>query len=94
MARTKAKKPPLPVGTRLRLESGYEFQREGGPWVRIGDECVVVEVHEGLDGHPELGGDLADPIDGWSVVEFHGSPRARRALHHDWRKHYARLGGS
>jgi len=90
--RTKAKRPPLPVGTRLRYVNGSEFRRGDAPWVRRGDECVVIEAREGIDGHPELGSDMADPMDGWSVAIFHDDRRASIAIHHDWRERFERIG--
>lgn len=80
--RTEALEAPFPIGTKVSYP-GPDFRMEGGPWVRKGDVGVVTSIIEGIDGHPELGEDLAQPSDASSVIRFHGSDRATRAVSAD-----------
>ncbi len=65
---------PWPLGTRIRYP-GPEYSSNDGPWVRIGDVGVVVEIMDPLEGNGDI-----EPFDGSSVVEFHGDARCRRAV--------------
>ncbi len=77
--------PPFPVGAQVRY-TGHSWRREDGPWVNSGDVGVVVRVVEAQAGSgayilPDEGEPYLDEGDhGYSVVQFHGSPRTEAAV--------------
>lgn len=68
--------PPLPIGTRVRYTGENRWGRgDGTPdgpmrYVEPGDVAEVTSVHIGMRARPDLGGDLAEPLHGWSVATF------------------------
>ena len=78
--RTEALEAPFPIGTKVRYP-GPDFRMEGGPWVRKGDVGVVTKIIEPLDGAFDI-----EPFDGCSVITFHGSELATRAVHGELRR--------
>lgn len=80
--RTKAKRAPFAIGTKVRYP-GPDYQPWGHPWVRGGDVGVVVGIIEGIDGQPWLGADLDEPYDASSVIQFHDDPACQRAVSAD-----------
>lgn len=80
-ARTQPYPPPFAVGTRVRYH-GFDHRRGGDdvPWVRDGDVGVVIRTRVGSPGYPHLSAELAEPNDGWSVVQFHDHPDAIEAV--------------
>jgi hypothetical protein len=63
------KAPPFRVGQRIRYVGTTSFAYSDR-WVRPGDEGEVVKNTRGSAGRPDLGEELAEPLDGWSVVRF------------------------
>lgn len=75
--RTEALEAPFPIGTKVSYP-GPDFQMQGGPWVRKGDVGVVTGIIEKIDGAYGI-----EPFDACSVITYHESDRATRAVSAD-----------
>jgi len=75
-----AKPHPFEVGECVEYIGRNSWQKGGGPMVRRGDVGVVIEVIPA----GERGDEERRPRHGRSVVEFHGSERAREAVGGAW----------
>jgi len=74
--------PPFPLGSRIRYAGTASFSY-GGPFIQPGDIGIVVENVAAQEGTGIWLDVLEGPdegLPGYSVVEFHGHPKAHCAI--------------